>query len=357
MKTLLIQATALSALAFPAQADLTVMSWGGAYGFAQHEAHLKPFSAETGIRTTMTDTDNAAGPIKAQVDAGNVTIDVASVELADAIRMCDEGILEPIDPSILPDGADGSSATEDFYPGGLTDCAVGTDFWANIIAFDGSKYDDVKPSNAADFFDTETFPGKRGLKRNPKAVLELALMADGVPAADVYDLLATPEGQDRAFAKLDTIKNDVIWWEAGAQPPQLLADGEVALTTAYNGRIFNSRIDEGKPFEIIWDGQISELNTYVIPKGAPNLEEALEFIKFATSTQGLADQAKYISYGPVRQSSNKIEIVYMDGTTIMGPNLPTAPENRTNALETSVDFWVDHSTELSERFNSWLAGS
>lgn len=127
------------------------------------------------------------------------------------------------------------------------------------------------------------------------------------------------------------------------------------MTTAYNGRIFNARVDEGKPFEIIWDGQISELNTYVIPKGAPNLEEAFEFLKFATSTDGLAAQAKYISYGPARKSSNAVEIIYKDGVTVMGPNLPTAPENMVNALETSLDFWVDHDTELNEQFNAWLA--
>ncbi|VDC33570.1 ABC transporter substrate-binding protein [Pseudogemmobacter humi] len=347
-------ATALGCAAFAAQADVTVMSWGGAYGFAQNEAHLKPFTEKTGIRTVMVDTDNAAGPIKAQVEAGNITIDVASVELADAIRLCDEGLLEPIDPAILPDGADGTPAAGDFFPGGLTACAVGTDLWANVIAFDGSRYTGEKPSKAADFFDTEKFPGKRGLKKSAKAVLELALMADGVPADEVYALLETAEGQDRAFAKLDTIKKDIVWWEAGAQPPQLLADGEVVMTTAYNGRIFNARIDEGKPFEIIWDGQISELNTYVIPKGAPNLEEALEFIKYATSTEGLAAQAKYISYGPPRHSSNAVEIIYKDGSTVMGPNLPTAPENRTNALETSLEFWVDRDAELNERLNAWL---
>ena len=70
-------------------------------------------------------------------------------------------------------------------------------------------------------------------------------------------MLATPEGVDRAFAKLsEPSKEHVVWWEAGAQPPQLLADGEVAMTTAYNGRIFNAVAGEGKPFEIVWDGQI-----------------------------------------------------------------------------------------------------
>lgn len=358
MKKLLILSTALTGLAFAAQAEVTVMSWGGAYGAAQTEGHLKPFTAATGINTTMVDSDNPATPIKAMVEAGNVTINVASVEYADAIRLCDEGLLEPISIDDLPAGADGTPAAEDFLPGAVTDCAVSTDIWATVYAYDTTKFSgDAAPKTAADFFDLEKFPGKRGIRKGAKAVLEFALMADGVPAAEVYDVLGTPEGLDRAFAKLDTIKSEVVWWEAGAQPPQLLADGEVVMSTAYNGRIFNAAIGEGKPFQIVWDGQIYENEMYAIPKGAPNKEAAMEFIKFATSTEGLRAQAQHISYGPARKSSLKEELVYKDGKTVMAPHLPTAPENMGNALESSFTFWVDKDAELNERFNAWLAAN
>ncbi len=358
MKKVLILSTALCGMAFAANADVTVMSWGGAYGAAQTEGHLKPFTAKTGIATTMTDSDNPATPIKAMVEAGNVTIDVASVEYADAIRLCDEGLLEPIDINSLPAGDDGTPAAEDFLAGAVTDCGVSTDIWANIYAYDTTKFAaDAAPKTVADFFDLEKFPGKRGLKKGAKAVLEFALMGDGVPASEVYATLATPEGVDRAFAKLDTIKKDVVWWEAGAQPPQLLADGEVVMATAYNGRIFNAAVAEGKPFQIVWDGQIYENEMYVVPKGAPNMAEALEFVKYATSTEGLRAQAKYISYGPARKSALKEELMFNDGKTVMGPHLPTAPENMTNALESNFEFWVDKDAELNERFNAWLASN
>ena len=157
----------------------------------------------------------------------------------------------------------------------MHDCAVANIVWSTIIAYDSSKIANG-PKTIADFFDTAKFPGKRGLRKNPKANLEMALMADGVPAADVYKVLGTAEGVDRAFAKLDSIKGDVVWWEAGAQPPQLLADGEVAMTTAYNGRIFNAVAGEGKPFEIVWDGQVWDLDLWVIPKGSKNKEAALD---------------------------------------------------------------------------------
>ncbi|MEI4488418.1 ABC transporter substrate-binding protein [Frigidibacter sp. MR17.14] len=354
MKKVLILSTALSAVAFAAQADVALLSWGGAYEKSQVEAYNKPFTAETGIAVNTSAADNPATPIKAQVEAGNVTIDVADVEYADAVRLCDEGLLEEFDDSTLPAGADGTAATEDFLPGALTDCGVANIVFSTVYAYDTSKMKEA-PKTIADFFDTTKFPGKRGMRKGAKANLEMALMADGVAAADVYETLSTPEGVDRAFKMLDKIKKDVVWWEAGAQPPQLLADGEVAMTTAYNGRIFAAAVAEGKPFETVWDGQVYEYDMFVIPKGAPNKDEAIKYIQFATGSKPLADQAAWISYGAARKSSGTMYPLYNDGKTEMAPFLPTAEANLGNALASSYEFWVDHDTELNERFNAWLA--
>lgn len=334
------------------------MGWGGAYTASQVEAYHKPFTAKTGVTVVSIDSDNPATPVKAQVEANNVTVDVAVLEFADAVRLCDEGVIIPIDPASLPAGADGTAASDDFLPGTLTECMVPTDIFSTVIGFDKSKFaDGAGPTTIADFFDTTKFPGKRGIRKSPKVTLEMALMADGVPAADVYQTLSTPEGLDRAFAKLDTIKKDAVFWEAGAQPPQLLADGEVVMTMAYNGRIFNAAQQEGKPFGILWDGQVYEWEGLVIPKGAPNEANALEFVKFATSTEPLAKAAEYISYGPPRKSSAPL-VGNIAGTDIpMSPNLPTNPDNLKNALPSSMEFWVDRDTELGERFNAWLAAN
>ena len=123
-----------------------------------------------------------------------------------------------------------------------------------------------------------------------------------MPPAEVYETLSTPEGVDRAFAKLDTIKDSIVWWEAGAQAPQLLASGEVAMTTAWNGRIYNAN-KEGKDFRIVWDNQILDSNYWVIPKGAKNPAGSLAFIKYAVEPKVLAGITKYIPYGPVRKCS------------------------------------------------------
>ncbi|MDS9467290.1 ABC transporter substrate-binding protein [Paracoccus sp. MBLB3053] len=358
MKRTLILTSALVAIAAGAQAQekqVNLLSWGGAYGNSHVEAYAKPFEAKTGIKVSVADADNPATPIKAQVEAGNVSTDVASVEYADAVRLCDEGLLEEIDASILLPTADGTAASDDFIDGAVTECFVGTDVYSMVLAYDDSKYADAKPSGAADFFDLEKFPGKRTMRKGAKFNLEFALMADGVPADQVYETLATPEGVDRAFAKLDSIKDSVIWWEAGAQPPQLLADGEVSMAFAFNGRIFNAAQGEGKPFKIVWDGQIYEMEGWVIPKGAPNLESAKEFVAFSTAPEQQARAAEFISYGPPRKSAAAL-VGNIEGTDVpMGPNLPTFAENMEGALGSNLDFWVDHDAELNERFNAWLA--
>ena len=357
LKTVLLTSAAAALIAGGAHAagSITAVSWGGAYTKSQVEAYHKPWTAKTGNTVVSEDYSGGLAEVKAQVDAGNVTWDIIDVELSDAVRGCDEGLFEEIDASALPAGADGTPAAEDFIEGSITDCAVGTIVWSTIFAYDSSKIADG-PKTMADFYDLEKFPGKRGLRKTPKANLEMALMADGVAAGDVYEMLETAEGIDRAFAKMDTIKDEVVWWEAGAQPPQLLADGEVAMTTAYNGRIFNAVASEGKPFEIVWDSQIFALDLWAIVKGAPNKDLAMDFLKFSTATEQLAAQASWISYGPVRKSSSPLVSTFHNNPDLkMGPQMPTAPENFQTALASDYEFWADNQDELNERFNAWLA--
>jgi len=329
--------------------SLTVVSWGGAYTHSQVQAYHKPFSTQTGIEISSEDYNGGLAQIRVQAESGNVKWDLVDLELSDAVRGCDDGLLARIDLSILPPAPDGTPAHEDFIPGTLTDCAVGEIVWSTVVAFDRTKFKDKRPWTIKDFFNLDDFPGKRGLRKSPRVNLEWALMADGVPNDQVYEVLATGDGVDRAFAVLERIKAHVVWWETGAQPPQLLADGEVAMTSAYNGRLYNAIFKEKKPFVIMWDGQIWDIDLWGIVKGTPNLAAALEFVKFATDTTRLADQAKYISYGPVRHSS--MEKVNKK----MKPHLPTSPDNFANSLQNDYQWWADNQQEMDERFTTWLA--
>jgi putative spermidine/putrescine transport system substrate-binding protein len=331
--------------------QLTVVSWGGAYTTSQVKAYHEPFAKDTGVEILSEDYNGGLAQIRAQVESGNVTWDLVDLELSDVVRGCDDGLLEELDLADLPPAPDGTPAEEDFIEGTLHDCAVSTIIWSTVFAYDDTKFTGDKPATIADLFDLERFPGKRALRKNAKVNLEFALMADGVPADEVYDVLSTDEGVDRAFAKLDTIKDQVVWWEAGAQPPQLLADGEVAMTTAYNGRLFDAIYNEAKPFVIVWDGQVWDLDMWGMPVGADGGGTAWEFVKFSTDTQRLADQSNWISYGPARKSS--MALVPEE----IKPHLPTAPENFTNALQNDFEWWADNQDEMNERFNAWLAKS
>lgn len=335
---------------------LVVVSWGGAYTKSQIEAYHKPFTEKVGQKINSIDYNGGIAEIKAMVEAGNVTWDVVDMEIADAQRACDEGLLEKIDAGTLPPAPDGTSAVQDFVQNGITQCAVTTILFSHIVAFDTSKFDAQQPSRLVDFFDVKNFPGKRGMRKtSPKINLEMALRADGVPGDKVYETLGTKEGVDRAFKKLDTIKNHVVWWETGAQPPQLLADGEVTMTTAYNGRIFDAVVAENKPFKIIWDGQLLELDVLAVVKGTKKLNEAMQFVAFATDTQRLADQAKWIAYGPARKSSLPLVGKHAEKDVDMKPNMPNAPENSKNAIQIDFLWWADHQEELNQRWAAWLA--
>ena len=346
----LVPATA----AFAAE-SITVTSFGGAFSQSQIEAYQKPFAAKTGVTVNAEVYNGGLAEVRAQVQAGNVTWDVVDLEKQDVVGACDEGLLEPIDWSTLPPAPDGTPAEKDFIPGALHECAVATIVWTTIVAYDETKFPGEKPTKLADFFDIKKFPGMRAISKRPVVALEFALMADGVPPGEVYKTLSTDAGMDRAFKKLDTIKENLIFWEAGAQPPQMLADGEVVMTTAYNGRIFNAQVKENKPFVIIWDHHVYNWDMYTIPKGTKNKKTAMEFLKFATDTQRLADQASWISYGPVRKSSVPLISTYHGTDIKMAPHMPTAPENFKNALETDVEWWAVNQDEINKRYNAWMA--
>ena len=135
------------------------------------------------------------------------------------------------------------------------------------------------------------------MRKGARYNLEFALMADGVKAADVYKVLGTKDGADRAFKKLGELKPHIQWWEAGALPPQFLVAGDVAMTTAFSGRI-DAAQREGQNLKITWTGGIYDLDFWVMPKGGANKEAAMKFIALASSPDAQAEYARHISYGP-----------------------------------------------------------
>src|ERR1700675_1687685 len=270
-------------------AELTVVNFGGANGDAQKVAFNQPFEAQTGNKITAVEYNGEQAKVKAMVEAKHVNWDVVEVESGDLGRGCDEGLYEKLDWSKI-------AKKSDLIPEAPQTCGVGFFVWSTALAYNADKLK-TAPTGWADFWDVKKFPGKRAMRKGARYNLEFALMADGVKPGDVYKVLATKEGAERAFKKLTELKPNIQWWEAGAQPPQFLVAGDVAMSTVYNGRI-DAANREGKNLKITWIGGIYDLDYWVIPKGAPNKDASLKFIAFASSPDAQAEYAKNIAYGP-----------------------------------------------------------
>ena len=278
--------------------------------------------------------------VKAMVEAKAVTWDVVEVESADLNRGCDEGLFEKIDWSKIGN-------KQDFQPAAVHECGVGVFVWSTVMAYNGDKLK-VGPQSWAEFWDTKKFVGKRGLRKGARYNLEFALMADGVKPDDVYKVLSTKAGADRAFNKLTELKPQIQWWETGAQPAQLLVAGDVIMSVAFNGRI-DAAQREGRNLKVSWTNAIYDLDIWTITKGARNKELAQKFIAYASSADAQAEFARQIAYGPI----NNKALAKLSPAVLAG--LPTAPLNAVDAVQFGTKFWADQGEALEKRFAAWSA--
>lgn len=320
--------------------EMTVISFGGVSKDVQSEAFYKPFEKVTRNKVVAGEYNGEMGRIKVMVDTDSVNWDVVQVEGPELIRGCDEGMFERLDTAQF-------GKPSDFVPGTFSECGAGMLVWSMAMAYNADKLK-VAPTGWTDFWDTQKFPGKRSLRRGAKYTLEAALMADGVAYSDIYKVLSTKEGVDRAFRKLDQIKPDIQWWEAGAQPMQFLASGDVVMSTAFNGRVFAAQ-ESGANVQIVWKGSIYAIDSWAIPKGSKNKTMAEQFIAFSLRSENQKVHTEKLGYGSINQQTAAL----LD--PVLAARLNTAPSNLEQAMPINSEFWVNHGEELEQRFNAWVA--
>ncbi|TPE46768.1 ABC transporter substrate-binding protein [Amaricoccus solimangrovi] len=326
-------ASLLVSAALPVSAaDMVFTSWGGTTQDAQTQAWAEPFTAETGV-DVLQDGPTDYGKIKAMVESGSVSWDVVDVEGDYAAQAGPAGLLEPLDFMVI----DRSKLDPRF----VTDYSVGSFYYAFVIGCNRDAADDC-PKTWADLFDTEKFPGKRAFyKWSAPGVIEAALLADGVAPADLY-----PLDLDRAFAKLDTIKDDIIWWSSGAQSQQLLASAETPFGSFWNGRL-TALAESGVTVETSWDQNITAADSLVVPKGAKNKAEAMKFIALATSAKPQAELAAATGYAPIN----------LDAPSEMDPKVRATLPDAQDAAQVNADmeYWAAHRDEIGTRWYAWQA--
>ncbi|MDD1015600.1 ABC transporter substrate-binding protein [Pseudomonas rubra] len=331
---------ALSIGSAQAAPDMVVVAYGGAGQKAQDAAIFKPFSAQDGSKMIQSEYNGEMARIKVMVDTGNVDWDLVQIEGPDLMRGCDEGMYERLDWTQL-------GRAEQLIPDAAQACGSAVLVWSVAIAYDRNKLAQA-PTSWADFWDVKKIPGKRGLRKRAVYNLEFALMADGVKVEDVYKVLATPAGVDRAFNKLSELKPCIQWWEAGAQPAQWLSAGDVVMTSTYSGRVAVAA-QEGSPLALVWPGSLYGMDYWAIIKGSRHVDQAKRLIAFANQPDTQVRYVKQIPYGPTNTQA----------AAALDPKLaswvPTSKQNLEGALSMNVEFWVDHGDELEERFNAWAS--
>ena len=334
---------------------ITVVTWGGPYAYSQARAYFEPFTKATGIRVDVERYDGGLDELRRQVRGGGGAWDLMDMTMADNRAACRQGLLEPIDHSLLQPAPDGAPADRDFIDGALTECGVAQIVYATVAAYHRDAFPGERPARIGDIFDVERFPGTRALQRSPEANLEWALRSYGVPRQDLYQLLSTERGLRLAFERLDRIRDHVVWWTSADRPMEMLVRGEAAIVSGYNGRLFDLAAVQGHPVEIIWDGQVYELGSWGVPRGTRRLDDVLAFIRFATGTRPLADQARYIAYGPARRSSMKLVSTHAETGVDMRPHLPTSPANFRTAILKDTEWYASLYDRIKARFDAWLA--
>ena len=331
------------AIASPAFAEGEVVfaSWGGSFQDALRSAMLEPAAGALNI-TVKEDTTNGIQDVRAQITAGAVAWDVTEQDLPSCETLSREGSLEPIDYSIVDTTGIPKELIHDNYIGFIN--------FTKVIAYRKDAFGDNGPSNWAEFWDLENFPGKRGMHGKVNYNLEAALMADGVPMAEIYDRLATNEGKARAWDKLGEIAPEVtVWYRGGSQSAQLLRDGEVDVIHMGHNRV-ESVIASGIDVAYAFDGGTMDVDCLLVPKGAPNKDNAMRLINELLSAEAQARLAVTMPLGPVNSGAFGTGIISDE----MAVKVNTHPDNYGKQLLVDPNFYIGQLGELTEEFDTLI---
>ena len=332
-----------AAASLPAAAeDLTVVNYGGNIQDWSRNHFWKPFAAETGIKVIEDTRDYGIGIIRTKVAGGANTWDVVAAEDIEVIQGCEEGLFQKLDWLKI-------AYKEKLLPQAVLPCAQGEVIYAMMIGYDGKRITGEGPKNWADFWNTKKWPGKRVLYKDPRDSLEAALLADGVARDQVYQVLSTSAGVDRAFRKLTELKPNLLWWTNPGQSRQMLISGDAVMSATFGGGLLLLNRREHTDFKLAWDDAILHIDYWAIVKGTPHLAAAMQFLNFASRADR---QAAFANEG-LQGVPNRDADALIDRA--VSPNLVTTVQNLKVALPSSAPFWLEHYDTLNQRFTAWLS--
>lgn len=361
MKRCLASALLMLVVAAPAAAAdddgaaLRIATWGGSYEAAQREAYFRPFTEATGVAIETVAYEGGVAPLRDWNRGDSARVDIADMTMADHRRACRLGLLRKFDHRVLAPAPDGTAAINDFIPGSYTSCGVAHNAFSMVVAYDEEAFPGAQPYRIEHLFQPDKYPGGRALRKRPDALMEWALIAYGVPPADLYSLLSTERGIRLAFSRLDRIREEIVWWRDPERAIELLTSSRASFASGYNGRFFNAQVVQGEPIEIIWDAQLYQLETWGILRDSNNRELAKRFIRFATRTESMVRYAGQIAYGPTRHSGNRRVGDHATTGVDMRIHMPTNKNHMDRAIKKDVAWYAQTREALDERFDAWLS--
>ena len=314
---------------------LTFASYGGAYQKAQRDGWLVPYAAATGVEFAESE-DSLNATIKSQVENNAVEWDIVDVG-NDFGLDTNADLLEPLDYTKIH--------KDEIIEGFAGTYRVADITYGVVLAYNTDKTAGAVPEGWADYFDLAKFPGKRGVyDYSAGGIFEIALMADGVSPKDFRPGgPAYPLDLNRATAKLDTIKDNLVFWDTGALSQDLIGKGEVAMSLMWNGRAYSAKHIDNKPVEIQWNQQIVTADFFVVPKGTPNKEQAMNFIAWATCAQNNAAPSNEIPYGPTNKNAQPAADKVAD----------LSVSNAGNAAYFDDAWVIENATMLEDAYQAW----
>jgi putative spermidine/putrescine transport system substrate-binding protein len=319
--------------------DLTVIAHGPTDSTAMQQVFVAPFTSATGIAVSVQSWNGTSDALAAGLKQPS-NWDLVQVGATDLLIGCANGTFEKLDWSQI-------GGKDHYLPQAVSDCGVGATLTNLVLAWDRDKF----PGNPtwADFWDVAKLPAKRGLHRDVVGNLEIALMADGVAPADVYKVLGTSEGVDRAFRKLDQLKPYIVWWDTDADAGKILSTGDVLMTSAPSAEIVRDTQTSHRNFGTQWTDSLYDVLSWAVVKGTPNLRDATQFLYFSGTPAIEGRLVERFGLGGLAKGAN-------DG---LSPGLlaasPTSAANLKSGLQIDAGFWQANLAKLRQRFEAWLA--
>ncbi|OSJ19443.1 hypothetical protein BST63_02775 [Bradyrhizobium canariense] len=308
--------------------EIVISTSGGTMEAAQKAAYYEPFTKGTGIRVVL---HPGSDKVLVSLERGDAPeVDIVQLSGDTAALYERKHALEKLDYQYFDAETLAGVPQKD-----RQEFTVGQSTLAMGIAYneEAVKSGSV-PKNWAEFFDAKEFPGARAIPACNAgylvfgAVLETALMGDGVPADKLY-----PLDIDRAFRKLDAVRPNVnVFYASTGEGAQSLIDGRADFAATFNGRIYAVRKD-GAKVNFQWGQSLVQVGYWGVIKNSPNRENAMKFLAFASRAQQQAALSNLMAYGP----TNEKAFAYIKPE--LKKWLPGSPENLPNQVQLNYEWW------------------